>query len=52
VSDADVKQYPASIRRVLERYPKAELVVPGHGDVGGRELLEHTLALFAARPEP
>src|SRR6185295_3616589 len=34
VADADLTAYPASIRRVLERYPAAEVVVPGHGDVG------------------
>jgi glyoxylase-like metal-dependent hydrolase (beta-lactamase superfamily II) len=52
VADADVAEWPASIRRVLERYPQAEVVVPGHGEVGGVELLRHTITLAeqAARP--
>jgi metallo-beta-lactamase class B len=50
VADADVKEWPASIRRVRDRYPTADVVVPGHGDPGGRELLEHTLALLAPKP--
>ncbi|HSQ58888.1 MAG TPA: MBL fold metallo-hydrolase, partial [Acidobacteriota bacterium] len=45
VADADVREWPRSIRRVLERYGSADVVVPGHGKPGGRELLEHTIAL-------
>ena len=45
VADADVSEWPGSIRRVLERYGEADVVVPGHGEPGGRELLEHTLEL-------
>lgn len=48
LADADVKAWPASIRRVLDRYGAAERVIPGHGDPGGRELLEHTLELAKA----
>lgn len=48
VADADVAEWPTSIRRVLERYGKAAIVVPGHGRPGGRELLEHTIELAKA----
>jgi metallo-beta-lactamase class B VIM len=50
VADADLDAYPASMRRVLERYGAAEVVVPGHGDVGGTDLLRHTLLLFKEKP--
>jgi metallo-beta-lactamase class B VIM len=43
VADADVGAYASSMRRVLERYPKAEVVVPGHGDPGGVALLRNTI---------
>lgn len=43
LSDADVEEWPRSIRRVLDRYPDAAVVVPGHGPHGGFSLLEHTL---------
>lgn len=49
VADADVPAWPAAIRRALERYGEARVVVPGHGQPGGSELLRHTLTLF---PEP
>lgn len=45
-TDADVAAWPASVRRVKERYPQTQLVVPGHGEVGGAELLSHTIGLF------
>lgn len=44
--DADLTPWPGAIRRVLARYPNAAIVVPGHGDVGGSELLDHTLRLL------
>lgn len=48
VTDADLEVWPEAIRRARERYPEAEVVVPGHGDTGGLELLDHTLELLAA----
>lgn len=38
-------KYGRTIRRVMRCFPDARIVVPGHGAVGGRELLEHTLRL-------
>ncbi|HET8647974.1 MAG TPA: subclass B1 metallo-beta-lactamase [Vicinamibacteria bacterium] len=48
LADADVKEYAASMRRLLARYPRARLVVPGHGQPGGLELVRHTVDLAAA----
>jgi metallo-beta-lactamase class B VIM len=46
VVDGDVRSWPEAIRRARARYAAA-LVVPGHGEVGGPELLQHTLDLLA-----
>ena len=46
-ADADVNAWPQSIQNVIERYPQADIVVPGHGDPGGKELLDHTHELLA-----
>ncbi len=43
--DADMAAWPASVRRVLARYPDARLVVPGHGAWGDLSLLWHTISL-------
>ncbi len=48
VADADISSWRTSVQRVIERYPSATIVVPGHGDLGGTELLVHTRDLVDA----
>ena len=45
-ADGDLKAYPNTIGLVSEKFPTAKIVIPGHGDFGGRELINHTIALF------
>lgn len=47
-ADADVAAWPEAMRTAQAAYPDARWVLPGHGDPGGTELLEHTLALLGA----
>ena len=44
-ADANLVEWPHSIKRLQERYDKAITVVPSHGKPGGLELLEHTYQL-------
>jgi metallo-beta-lactamase class B len=44
--DADLARWPVAVRRVIERYREARILVPGHGPVGGPELLSHTMELL------
>ncbi len=46
VGDAVMSEWPKSLNNVLNRYKDALLIVPGHGEVGGPELIKHTLSLF------
>jgi len=46
VDDADLDNWPAAVRRIIERYRDAETLVPGHGQPGGVELLSHTMELL------
>jgi metallo-beta-lactamase class B len=50
-ADGDVTQYPNTIRKVMKRYPKAQIVIANHGSGpgGGFGLLEHTLQLAQAQ---
>ncbi|MGJ8694345.1 MAG: subclass B1 metallo-beta-lactamase [Thalassotalea sp.] len=52
IGDAVINSWPASIDKVIQRYPQLKLVVPGHGKVGDISLLTHTqkLALLAQKP--
>lgn len=43
--DADLVNYPITLRKVKERYPDAKIVVPGHGQPGGIGLIDHTIEL-------
>jgi len=44
-SDGDLKAYPATINWVIKRFLSAKIVIPGHGNAGGPELLTHTRSL-------
>lgn len=43
--DGDLKAYPTTIQKVIDKFPNAKVVIPGHGNFGGIELLIHTYKL-------
>ncbi|MBN2737786.1 MAG: subclass B1 metallo-beta-lactamase [Spirochaetales bacterium] len=45
IEDADTESWPKTIATMLDYFPEGTLVIPGHGQQGGKELLEHTLML-------
>jgi metallo-beta-lactamase class B len=47
-ADANVKQWPISVKKVLDKYSDAEIVIPGHGNFGDLDLVKHTLELASA----
>ena len=48
--DAMISQWADSISRIQSKYSSIDVVVPGHGEVAGRSILDHTheLAIKAA----
>jgi metallo-beta-lactamase class B len=46
VADADVKAWPKTLKRVLDNYPNAKIIIPGHGQFGDLSLIKHTLELL------
>jgi glyoxylase-like metal-dependent hydrolase (beta-lactamase superfamily II) len=46
IADANLGEWPTSVKKVMDRYQDAEIVIPGHGSWGGQELLSHTLELL------
>lgn len=42
IEDANLEEWPKSVKRLMDRYPEAKVIVPGHGEPGDRELLYHT----------
>ena len=45
LSDAVVNDWDMTVENVLKEYPEIKIVIPGHGDFGGIELLKHTIGL-------
>lgn len=46
LGDANVYEWSATVQSVKIKYGDAEIIVPGHGKPGGRELLDYTIELF------
>lgn len=46
LADSDVKAWPATMNKVIVKFPTAKIVIPGHGQVGGTALLQHTSELL------
>jgi metallo-beta-lactamase class B len=44
--DANMKEWPKSLEKVLKRFKDARVVIPGHGNWGNTELLTHTIELL------
>jgi len=43
---ANMKEWPRSVKRVMDRFKESRIVVPGHGKEGGMELLPHMILLL------
>ena len=41
--DGNLREWPRSLAKVRRRYDRAALVVPGHGDAGGLDLIDHSI---------
>ncbi|MEL6671780.1 MAG: subclass B1 metallo-beta-lactamase [Bacteroidota bacterium] len=46
LGDADVEKWPQTVKAVEMAFPEAEIIIPGHGPHGGRDLLQYTQKLF------
>lgn len=45
--DGDVNEWPKTIEKIINKFPSAKIVIPGHGQFGGLDLLTHTKELLA-----
>ncbi|NUY80925.1 BlaB/IND/MUS family subclass B1 metallo-beta-lactamase [Flavobacterium sp. MAH-1] len=46
IADANLTEWPKSIRKAQKRFPDALTVIPGHFKWSGREALQHTIQLL------
>ena len=47
--EADLDQWPKTLKKVREAYSEAKIVIPGHGRYGGTVLIDHTIELCENR---
>jgi len=45
--DADLNAWSATLQKMLIAFPDCQAIVPGHGDIGGQDLIHHTLDLLS-----
>jgi metallo-beta-lactamase class B len=46
VADANLKEWSKTVQRVKAVYGNALIVIPGHGEKGGTDLLDYTIKMF------
>jgi metallo-beta-lactamase class B len=46
LGDANLEAWSATVQKIKQAYPQAQLVVPGHGTPGNQKLLDYTIQLF------
>ncbi|WP_057939263.1 subclass B1 metallo-beta-lactamase [Algoriphagus resistens] len=46
LEDANVAEWSTSVLKVKSAFSEAQIVIPGHGNIGGTELLDYTVELF------
>ena len=46
LEEANVKEWSETVRKVRGKYPNVKKIIPGHGKLGGIELLDDTIHLF------
>lgn len=47
LEDANVVDWPETVKKVKSSFTDAQIVIPGHGNFGGTELLDYTIELFS-----
>jgi len=46
LGDANILEWSNTVQKVKQQYPDVKIVIPGHGKIGGIELLDYTIELF------
>jgi len=46
LEDANINAWPLTIENIKRLFPQTKIVIPGHDEPGGKELLDYTFNLF------
>lgn len=50
LADANTKAWAYTVQKVKEAFSSVKVVIPGHGEPGGAELLDYTIEMFREEP--
>ncbi|WP_339865883.1 subclass B1 metallo-beta-lactamase [uncultured Algoriphagus sp.] len=50
LEDANIAAWSATVSKVKSTFPEISIVIPGHGQIGGTELLDYTVEMFKVKP--
>src|SRR5690606_652588 len=50
LEDANVGAWSETVSKVKSTFPEISIVIPGHGKIGGTELLDYTEGMFEEKP--
>lgn len=51
LEDANTAEWSQTVRKIKTKYPKAKIVIPGHGKWGDFKLFDYTIDLFKQQGE-
>lgn len=46
LEDANEANWSKTVRKLRDNYPELKIIIPGHGKIGGTEILDYTIQLF------
>jgi metallo-beta-lactamase class B len=46
LGDANISEWSNTVEKVKQQFPNVQIVIPGHGKIGGKDLLDYTIKLF------
>ena len=49
LEDANIVDWPITVAAIKKEFPEVEVIIPGHGKNGGKELLNYTIELFTGK---
>ncbi|MCP4151679.1 MAG: MBL fold metallo-hydrolase [bacterium] len=51
IGDANMKQWPTAVEKVIKKFNDCKIIIPGHGKWGGKDIFQHTLTLIKKHPK-
>jgi metallo-beta-lactamase class B len=45
IKESNIREWYESAKKVIKKFAAAKIIIPGHGNIGGKSLLKHTLKL-------